>query len=261
MLKTDIAEQIEKFAPWFHNLHLPDGSQTAPHLGDFPSCKWLEIAAFIPEDLHGLRALDIGCNAGFYSLELARRGARVTAIDINEHYLKQALWAADTLELIDNIEFRQARIYDLASANDSYDLVLCMGVLNHLRHPLLALDCVRKCCKGHMIFQTMTAPGDYIFPVQADYGLHEREVMNEPGWPKMAFIEHCIANDSTHWWAPNYACIEAMLRSAGFGSIRQIAHETYSCEANLAVPDLVQDELHTIIQSPEKYIDTGKTAM
>ena len=84
---TAIARRIEALRPWFHNLHLPDGSQTAPDhpLGDFPAYKWQEIAPTLPEDLGGWRVLDIGCNAGFYSLELARRGAVVTAIGTRRH--------------------------------------------------------------------------------------------------------------------------------------------------------------------------------
>ena len=62
-------DEIAALGPWFHNLHLPDGSETAPHhaLGDFPAFKWAEIAPHLPQQLSGWRALDIGCNAGFYS--------------------------------------------------------------------------------------------------------------------------------------------------------------------------------------------------
>ena len=81
--------EIRELAPWFHNLHLPGGVQTAPDhpLGDFPAFKWRELAGSLPGDLTGWRALDIGCNAGFYSFELARRGAEVLGIDLDERYL------------------------------------------------------------------------------------------------------------------------------------------------------------------------------
>src|SRR5690606_2659280 len=148
VMEGNISQQIEQLAPWFHNLHLPDGNQTAPNhfLGDFPNYKWLEIEPFIAQNMNGIKALDIGCNAGYYTLELAKRGAEVTAIDIDPHYLKQAQWAAKTLELDQRIEFRQATVYDLARETQEYDLVWFMGVLYHLRYPLLALDIVRKCC-------------------------------------------------------------------------------------------------------------------
>lgn len=85
-------QQISELGPWFHNLHLPDGTQTAPDhfLGDFPRFKWEALAPHLPADLTGWTALDIGCNAGFYTFELARRGAQVLGIDLNPHYLAQA---------------------------------------------------------------------------------------------------------------------------------------------------------------------------
>src|SRR5690606_39455607 len=129
-------------APWFHNVHLPDGTQTAPDhwLGDFPSFKWNEIEPHIPERLDGWSALDIGCNAGFYSVELARRGAHVLGIDVAPHYLRQARWVAQQFDLEQRIEFREMQVYDLAGLDATFDLVWFMGVFYHLRYPLLALD-------------------------------------------------------------------------------------------------------------------------
>ena len=243
-----IESQIEQLGPWFHNLHLPDGTQTAPDhfLGDFPAYKWLEIFPFLPVDLTGIRALDIGCNAGYYSFELARRGAEVTAIDTDERYLKQARWAAKIIGVNHCIEFRLLSVYELARESEMYDLVWFMGVLYHLRYPLLALDIVRQCCGRRMIFQTMTLPGDEVFPVEADYPLQQREAMNQPGWPKMAFIEHRFAGDPTNWWAANHAGVEALLRSAGFTGIRRIAHEIYSCEAGSPPAGLAARELDAV---------------
>lgn len=232
MNDMNIARQIEQLGPWFHNLHLPDGTQTAPDhfLGDFPHYKWQEIAPHLPDDLAGLKVLDIGCNAGYYSFELARRGAQVTALDVDEHYLQQARWAAEVLDLSHQVTFQHQPVYQIAGSQEQYDIVWFMGVLYHLRYPLLALDIIRQRCRGQMVFQTMTMPGEEVLPVAEDYGLDEREVMTRSGWPQMAFIEHRIAGDPTNWWAPNHAAVEALLRSAGFHNIRRIAHEVYLCE-------------------------------
>lgn len=248
MYQSNIPERIAQLGPWFHNLHLPDGSQTAPDhfLGDFPRYKWQEIAPHLPADLTGRKALDIGCNAGYYSFELARRGAEVTALDIDAHYLEQARWAARIFNLDEHVRFSQQPIYDLAESNEQYDIVWFMGVLYHLRYPLLALDLVRRCCRGQMIFQTMTMPGDSVLPVKEDYSLDEREVLTQPGWPQMAFIEHRLAGDPTNWWAPNHAGVEALLRAAGFGNIQRIAHEVYLCEA-APMPEAA-NELHAVIK-------------
>jgi tRNA (mo5U34)-methyltransferase len=229
------AEEIAALGPWFHNLHLPDGSQTAPShpLGDFPSFKWNEIARHLPDDLSGWTALDIGCNAGFYSLQLAQRGAQVTGIDVEPLFLRQAEWAAGEFGLTRQVHFRQMQVYDLALSSESYDLVLFMGVFYHLRYPMLGLDIVAEKVKRLMIFQTLTMPGTEVDEsTEIDRDIDDREAFRAPGWPKMAFIEHRFSGDPTNWWAPNHAGVEAMLRSSGLSVIGRPGHEIYLCEPN-----------------------------
>jgi len=223
---------IQHLAPWFHNLHLPGGLQTAPEhtLGDFPGYKWRVLASHIPEDLRGWSALDVGCNAGFYSFELARRGARVVGIDRDAHYLQQARWAARELRLEHQVEFRQAEVYDLGRDPSHYDLILFMGVFYHLRHPLLVLDVLSSLVDRLLVFQTLTIPDNVELEAPSDVALFERAILSEPGWPRMAFIEHRLAGDQTNWWAPNHAAVLALLRSAGFRVLSQPGHEIYLCE-------------------------------
>ncbi|QJR80591.1 TIGR04290 family methyltransferase [Alteromonas pelagimontana] len=226
--------KIDELGPWFHNLHLPDGNHTAPEhfLGDFPKFKWQQIEPHIPKDLTGKRALDIGCNAGFYSFELAGRGADVTAIDLDDHYLNQARWAQSLMPSQGKVTFKKQAVYELADDDQQYDIVWFMGVLYHLRYPLLALDIIRRRCRGTMVFQTMTMPGDKVVEVKDNYPLDKREVMLQDGWPQMAFIEKRFADDPTNWWAANHAGVLALLRAAGFTNIKRIAHEIYVCEAD-----------------------------
>jgi tRNA (mo5U34)-methyltransferase len=222
-----------ELAPWFHNLHLPGGRRTAPDhpLGDFPAFKWKQIAPHLPADLRGARALDIGCNAGFYSFELARRGADVLAVDIDEHYLRQAHWAAGELGLADRVELRRLGVYELATLDvEPFDVVLFLGVLYHLRHPLLALDIVAALTGGRLVVQTLTMPGDERLQAPADLPIDDREQLTHAGWPAMAFVEHELAGDPTNWWAPNAACVEAMLRSCGLEIRAMPGHEIWLCE-------------------------------
>jgi tRNA (mo5U34)-methyltransferase len=230
--------EIDSLAPWFHNLHLPDGVQTAPDhpLGDFPMVKWRQIAPFVPDDLTGWRVLDVGCNAGFYSFELARRGAEVTSLDIDAHYLRQARWAAREYGLEGKIAFREGSVYELARRGERFDLVWFLGVLYHLRHPLLALDILRELTGRQLVLQTLTMPGNDTLQPPASIGLFERSWLERPGWPCMAFIEHSLAGDPTNWWAPNHACVEGMVRSAGFSIVARPGHEIYVCEPNLDEP-------------------------
>jgi tRNA (mo5U34)-methyltransferase len=224
--------EVKELAPWFHNIHLPDGTETAPKhfLGDFPNFKWEKIKDSIPEDLEGWKVLDIGCNAGFYSLELAKRGAEVLAIDLDEHYLKQAKWAAKEFGLDDKIRFRQMQVYDLAHTEEEFDLIWFMGVFYHLRYPMLAMDILSQKVKKMMVFQTLSLPGTEEMEIPEDVEFHKREIMKEKAWPKMAFIEHKLAGDPTNWWAPNHQGIISMLQSCGLKVTAMPEDETYVAE-------------------------------
>jgi tRNA (mo5U34)-methyltransferase len=229
---TDLARTVEQLGPWFHNLHLPDGSQTCPNhsLGDFPNFKWQKLHGSLPADLRGATVLDVGCNAGFYSIELARRGAMVTAIDVSETYLAQARWAAGVFDLSDRITFQQAQVYSLARTQRRWDIVLFLGVLYHLRYPMLGLDIVSRCVGKQLIIQSLSAPDGARFPVPEDLELSQRGPLSDPGWPKLSFIEHRVAGDQTNWWAPNPQCLEAMLRSSGLRIVSAPLDEFYICE-------------------------------
>ncbi len=229
-----LSQELLELGPWFHNLHLPDGIQTAPNhpLGDFPAYKWRQLRKAIPRDLEGWRVLDIGCNAGFYSFELAQRGAEVVGIDVDVHYLRQAHWACEKLGLEDRVTFRQMQVYELARSADTYDLVLFMGVFYHLRYPLLALDIVADRTERMLVFQSLSMTGEEVSEEPGDLGFNSRDRFDESGWPKMAFIRNSFAGDSTNWWVPNRACIESLLRNVGFDVRDRPGEEIYVCERN-----------------------------
>jgi tRNA (mo5U34)-methyltransferase len=237
------APEIAALGPWFHNLHLPGGIETAPDhpLGDFPAFKWRDIATHLPRDLSGWTALDIGCNAGFYSFELARRGAEVVGIDADEHYLRQARWARRRLGA--PIAFRRQTVYDLARSDERFDLVLFMGVLYHLRHPLLALDLVAGMAERLVVLQTLTIPPSAAAKrtTPADVAFDERERLAGPGWPKAAFVEHSFAGDPTNWWIPEAAVVDAMARSAGLEIVARPADEVWLCRPHGLTPEAARE--------------------
>ena len=123
LTRQDIQRRVAELGDWFHNLDL-HGVRTAPEhfLGDYPRVKWERFAGAIPADLSGRTVLDIGCNAGFYAIEMKRRRAeRVVAVDSDARYLAQARFAADVMDA--DIEFRQMSVYDLPALNERFDIV------------------------------------------------------------------------------------------------------------------------------------------
>ena len=132
--------------------------------------------------------LDIGCNAGFYSIEMKRRGADARG---RASTATRATWprrASPPRSAGLEIEFRQLSVYDVAQLGERFDLVLFMGVLYHLRHPLLALDLIHEhVARDLLVFQSMQRGSAEVdargrrLPV-----LRGRAIFDSPGYPEAA---------------------------------------------------------------------------
>jgi tRNA (mo5U34)-methyltransferase len=222
-----LEQQIPLLGDWFHDLDI-HGVRTAPDhpLGNFLNDLWEQVAPAFPEDLTGASVLDIGCNAGFYSLKLHQRGARVTGIENDPRYLEQARFAAR--ELGADIEYLLHDVYDVDRLGQ-FDYVLFMGVFYHLRYPLYALDKVARLPRKRLVFQSMIRGSLEVTEPAEDYPISERSVFADAAFPCMYFIEHRYAGDPTNWWVPNRAGMEAMLRSAGLRIEQRRGSEVYYC--------------------------------
>lgn len=238
----DLAREAASLGTWFHNVHLPDGSQTAPDhpMGDFPAERWRSIDAEIPRDLNGWRCLDVGCNAGFHSLELAKRGATVVGIDSNPEHLRQAEWAARQFLLEDRISFREGLIYDLARGDESYDLVIFMGIFHHLRYPLLALDIVSQITRQMMVLHTPLMPEGEVENPGTTPDVYRPQALLDPRWPKLALVDPSLSGENKHWSLPNRAMAEIMLRSSGFKILSRPEPEIFVCGLDGDNPPLIE---------------------
>lgn len=227
--RDELARKVQELGEWFHNIDLK-GVQTAPQhfLGDFPFVKWKNIRNAFPRDLKGASVLDIGCNAGFYSIELKKRGAgRVVGVDVDDRYLAQARFAAETLGL--EIEFLKSSVYQVEDIPGQFDYVLFLGVFYHLRYPLLALDRIVKKVKGKLIFQSMLRGSENERQWNDDYHFWDKSIFADDDFPRMYFIENRYSNDPTNWFIPNRGAAEASLRSAGLEIVDHPETETWVC--------------------------------
>ncbi len=233
-----IRDRARALGPWVHNMDLR-GIRPAPEhfLGDYPMVKWERFQDSLPADLTGKTVLDIGCNAGFYSMQMKRRGAaRVLGIDFDEDYLAQARFAAEVQGL--EIEFRQMSVYDVGQLGERFDIVFFIGVLYHLRHPLLALDLIREHVTDDLlVFQSLQRGSNATMPLAEDYDFSETAIFDDPAFPKLHFIERSYSHDNTNWWAPNAACSAAMLRAAGFAIESHPEEEVFICR-RAPLPDV-----------------------
>jgi tRNA (mo5U34)-methyltransferase len=232
---SSLDARVAELGPWFHNLRLGRSIeiQTAPQhpLGDFPTNFWQFFKHAVPDDLTGQSVLDIGCNGGFYSFEMKRRGARrVLGVDHDEAYLRQARFARTELGL--DVEFERGDVYEIEHivGGEQFDYIVFMGVLYHLRHPLFALEKVAGLVRRRLLFQSMERGSQETMSVPADQPITERDVFFDERFPRMYFIEHAYAGDHTNWWIPNSACTQALLRSCQLRIIDHPCHEVYVCE-------------------------------
>jgi tRNA (mo5U34)-methyltransferase len=226
--RRKMIQRVEELGPWFHNFELADGVWTNPRGDapgfDYPARRWAVIAPMVP-DVRGKNCLDVGCSSGFFSLKLKDLGAHeVLGIDDGEQRraIEQARFAA--AQLGHDIAFAERSIYELSSLNRTFDLILCLGVFYHLKHPLLALEQLRTVCKGTLLLQTITTPhkGE-IMKMPARVALRDG-IINHPSFPTLKFIEGELNNDSSNWFVPNAEAVVAMLRSCGFSITEMVCH-------------------------------------
>jgi tRNA (mo5U34)-methyltransferase len=181
---------------WWHSFELPDGSQIQG-VCQLSRLK-ARIAQFpIPEDLRGKRVLDIGTWDGWFSFEMERRGAEVLAVDIWDNPRFREIHA----RLNSRVEYRQFDIYELTPDRvGRFDIVLFMGVLYHLKHPLLALE--RVCA------------------LTTDLAAVNSFVLDKEKRTVMEFYETDeFAGRTDNWMAPSVPCLMAFCRTAGFARV------------------------------------------
>ena len=190
---------------WYHQIDLGDGIVTPGVDNTLSRMAALEL----PSDLSGKSVLDIGAWDGFFSFEAERRGAgRILATDFycwsGEGWgTKEGFLTASRI-LGSRADDMEIDVMDLSPERvGTFDLVLFVGVLYHLRHPLLGLERVASVTGDQLIFDSYTAMTEETDPVMIFY----------PGTE--------LNDDPTNWWGPNPPAVEAMLRDVGFRRIER----------------------------------------
>jgi tRNA (mo5U34)-methyltransferase len=217
----DLRETLRSMGPWLQNVEVAPGIWTNPSLpANHPQERWAAVRPFLG-NLSGKTVLDIGCNAGFFAMRAKELGAsRVVGIDIDPAALRQARFLIERSGL--EIELQQRSVYDIAELG-SFDVVFCLGVLYHLRHPLLALDTIVTICRERLFAQMVIRGSSEEFVPAANYDLPVADIYDHPAFPRMFFIERSVNDDETNWWFATRSCLTAMLRSAGFTDITDTA--------------------------------------
>jgi tRNA (mo5U34)-methyltransferase len=197
---------------WWHSFELPDGT-LVEGVNTLAALRGRMAQFPIAQDLRGKRALDIGAWDGWFTFELERRGAEVVAIDRWDNPRFREMHRA----MGSRAEYRQMNVYDLDPAKiGRFDVVLFLGVLYHLKHPLLALE--RVCA------------------VTKDLAAVESFALTDRFLPGMQVEEHSLlrfferdefGGQFDNWFAATPRCLVEMCRTAGFARAELAAMHDY----------------------------------
>jgi tRNA (mo5U34)-methyltransferase len=223
--RLDIEETeraVRELGWWHHHFQLPNGVWTGRGgpPGYNPIERWEPLAAHLPEDLAGASVLDVGGNSGYFTLQMKLRGAgRCVMVEPIPEYAKQARFVFSQFDVRVKLVSEDVHTYCLTTT-ERFDYVLFLGLLYHLRYPLLVLDRLAQMTRRRLLLQShVVGP-----PLQHEPRPNvEIDDVGEEAYPRLAFVENSYRGDHTNWWLPNYAALEAMARSAG---LRVVARPT-----------------------------------
>jgi len=223
--QEEILARIASIPHWHHQIEVAPGIVTPGVSNTAQRLAWYQF----PEDLSGKRVLDIGCYEGFFTFECERRGAEVVAIDVLPLGPQSGFSLAHEL-LGSRAAFYQTSIYDLTPERfGTFDLVLCLGVIYHLRHPLLGLERAHSVCRDQFIVETQICDKYFINAQGHPVDL----AAAAPDLARLPIAQFYpgdeLNHDPSNWWSPNLAALQGMLRSSGFVPDKVIENGVRAC--------------------------------
>jgi tRNA (mo5U34)-methyltransferase len=183
--------------------------------------------------------LDVGCNAGFYSIEMKRRGAaRVLGLDAQRDLIRQAEFVRDVLGL--DIDYERKSVYDLDPfAMGQFDVTLALGLIYHCKHLVLALEKLFLITRRLCILETAIYP-----PEKAPESFAYEEGGERPTLHPLAYVENRPeAKEAVYnWFLPSTAALTALLKNVGFDEIEVLPtansdRAVIACQKHQPFPD------------------------
>jgi len=228
-----LLEELPSLGHWHHAIDLGEGISTNQKKTAVynPEDRWKLIEPYFPKDLTGKTVLDLGCNSGYFSVQMKKRGAsRVVSVDSFEGAIKQtkflSKWFGVDLEVI----HEEAHVYCLTT-DERFDYVLYLGLFYHLKYPVLVLDRLAEMAKSKLFFQTIFVQPDPNFNPKENYSVEEmNKTINTLSFPRMMFLEKKFNNNLSTWWVSNQAAVVSLLRSAKLKIIATLEKGVYVCE-------------------------------
>ncbi len=207
---SEIRALVEAVPEWHHIMRFPHGIVSPGAYDPRELFSFLELP-----DLKGKRVLDVGTRDWFFAFECERLGAEVIAVDYSDMELTGFGGAKRIYG--SQVEYLRANIYDLGPEQvGTFDVVLFLGVLYHLRHPLLALDRLRRLCRELLIVESLVCDARVFTSFESGRPLAELAPrLSDVPLAQFLPVGQFHA-DATNKWVPNLACLQALLQESLF---------------------------------------------
>lgn len=210
-LSDEQFESLSRVPFWYHEFEVLPGILTPGICRYKPEL----LRHSMLNDLSGKSCLDIGAWDGPYSLELSRRGATVTALDIQP----PAHSGFDVMRRLNELEIEHVcdSVYNLSPrAHGMFDLVTFFGVYYHLRNPLAAFIAINSVLSqgGLVLVEGAILEGAHL--IDPYWEAEKERIHHTKHLPIAAFVKDCYQGEWSNWWVPTTVCLQHWMESSGF---------------------------------------------
>jgi len=215
----EIERRVRELGWWYQHFELPTGVLTGNGQSPayLPETRWRLIEPYVPASLEGKTVLDTGGNAGYFSVQMMKRGARqCVLVEPFVEFSEQARFVAEIYDLPIQVINEDVHTYCLTTT-ERFDYVVFLGLFYHLKYPGIVLDRLAEMTRERMYFHSHIISEEAAsHPTRPDYmpGQDDR-LLADPAFPKMLFIEQLYNRDPTNWWIPTSSALEPLVRSSG----------------------------------------------
>jgi len=203
---------------WFHSFEVLPGLWTPGRSSRIDTRHVLSDLHGLPQDMTGMRALDIGTLDGPYAFELEKRGADAVGLDIQS----PDRMGFNTAKKVRNskVQHVQGNVYDLSTLfpSESFDIVLFFGVWYHLKNPVRAFEQINLVLKTG---GTLAAEGECLLNyMEFNDSALQVDTLSKSDIPLSIFYPNGVKNDVSSWYVPNPACVKAWTEATSFNVIQ-----------------------------------------
>ncbi len=255
---AEIRRLVDSFTGWYHRIALPGGLVTpGTNHSDHTLVELDKLG--LPQDCTGLRVLDISCRDGYFSFELERRGAEVVGMDYvqaeNTGFpIVSKILGSKATYLVENI-------YNLSpEVHGTFDIVLFLGLLYHLRNPMLAIDHVRSVTKlGGKVFVESHLIDNFVsLPNGTSVKLGDVAPLLENVALIQFYPGDSLLGDHTNKVGPNMAALKALFYEGQFEVEQTAIYSNRGYLTGVAVYNAALEVSRRVDQGIEKSSDAGK---